>query len=105
MGGKNAMIVDADADLDETIMYSIYSAFGFQGQKSSAFSRLILLEENYDRVMERLIPAAASLRIGNPDQRGIMAGRVLVHPLPSAFSQTSSTGTKTASSGSPTREF
>jgi acyl-CoA reductase-like NAD-dependent aldehyde dehydrogenase len=35
MGGKNAMIVDADADLDETIMYSIYSAFGFQGQKCS----------------------------------------------------------------------
>ena len=54
MGGKNAMIVDADADLDETIMYSIYSAFGFQGQKCSALSRLILLEENYDCVMERL---------------------------------------------------
>src|SRR5205814_4456096 len=72
MGGKNAMIVDADADLDETIMYSIYSAFGFQGQKCSALSRLILLEENYDRVMERLIPAAASLRVGNPEQPGIM---------------------------------
>ena len=54
------MIVDADADLDETIMYSIYSAFGFQGQKCSALSRLILLNENYDRVMERLIPVAAS---------------------------------------------
>src|SRR2546422_4181811 len=73
-GVKNAMIVDADADLDETIMYSIYSAFGFQGQKCSALSRLILLEENYDRVMERLIPAAASLRIGNPEQPGIMVG-------------------------------
>src|SRR5438094_597541 len=60
MGGKNAMILDADADLDETIMYSIYSAFGFQGQKCSALSRLILLEEIYDRVLERLIPAAAS---------------------------------------------
>src|SRR5881296_966335 len=77
MGGKNAMIVDADADLDETIMYSIYSAFGFQGQKCSALSRLILLEENYDRVMERLIPAAASLRIGNPEQPGIMVGTVI----------------------------
>src|SRR6266446_809578 len=53
MGGKNAVIVDSDADLDETIVYSIYSAFGFQGQKCSALSRLILLEENYDRVMER----------------------------------------------------
>jgi RHH-type proline utilization regulon transcriptional repressor/proline dehydrogenase/delta 1-pyrroline-5-carboxylate dehydrogenase len=77
MGGKNAMIVDADADIDETIMYSIYSAFGFQGQKCSALSRLILLEENYDRVMERLIPAAASLRIGNPEQPGIMVGPVI----------------------------
>src|SRR5436190_13032791 len=77
LGGKNAMIVDADADLDETIMYSIYSAFGFQGQKCSALSRLILLEENYDRVMERLIPAAASLRIGNPEQPGILVGPVI----------------------------
>src|SRR5215475_3287791 len=77
MGGKNAMIVDADADLDETIMYSIYAAFGFQGQKCSALSRLILLEENYDRVMERLIPAATSLRIGNPEQPGIMVGPVI----------------------------
>ncbi len=77
MGGKNAMIVDADSDLDETIMYSIYSAFGFQGQKCSALSRLILLEENYDRVMGRLIPAAASLRVGNPEQPGIMVGPVI----------------------------
>jgi len=80
MGGKNAMIVDADTDLDETIMYSIYSAFGFQGQKCSALSRLILLEENYDRVMERLIPAAASLRIGNPEQPGIVVGPVIDEP-------------------------
>src|SRR6266403_1290234 len=80
MGGKNAVIIDADADLDETIMYSIYSAFGFQGQKCSALSRLILLEENYDRVMERLIPAAASLRIGNPEQPGIMVGPVIDEP-------------------------
>src|SRR5215469_3751282 len=80
MGGKNAMIVDADADLDETIMYSIYSAFGFQGQKCSALSRLILLEENYDRVMERLIPAAASLRVGNPAEPGIMVGPVIDEP-------------------------
>jgi RHH-type proline utilization regulon transcriptional repressor/proline dehydrogenase/delta 1-pyrroline-5-carboxylate dehydrogenase len=80
MGGKNAMIVDADADLDETIMYSIYSAFGFQGQKCSALSRLILLAENYDRVMERLIPAAASLRVGNPEEPGIMVGPVIDEP-------------------------
>lgn len=77
MGGKNAMIIDADADLGEAIDYSIYSAFGYQGQKCSALSRLILLEENYDRVMERLIPAAASLRVGNPEEPGIMVGPVI----------------------------
>jgi RHH-type transcriptional regulator, proline utilization regulon repressor / proline dehydrogenase / delta 1-pyrroline-5-carboxylate dehydrogenase len=77
MGGKNAMIVDSDADIGEAIDYSIYSAFGYQGQKCSALSRLILLEENYDRVMERLIPAAASLRIGNPEEPSTMVGPVI----------------------------
>jgi RHH-type proline utilization regulon transcriptional repressor/proline dehydrogenase/delta 1-pyrroline-5-carboxylate dehydrogenase len=77
MGGKNAMIVDSDADLDEAIVDSIYSAFGYQGQKCSALSRLIVLEENYDRVMERLLNAAASLRVGNPEAPGIMVGPVI----------------------------
>ena len=77
MGGKNAMIVDSDADVGEAVGYSIYSAFGFQGQKCSALSRLIFLQENYDRVMERLIPAAASLRVGNPEEPGIMVGPVI----------------------------
>jgi RHH-type proline utilization regulon transcriptional repressor/proline dehydrogenase/delta 1-pyrroline-5-carboxylate dehydrogenase len=77
MGGKNAMIVDSDADLDETIVDSIYSAFGYQGQKCSALSRLIVLEENYDRVTERLLNAAASLRVGNPEAPGIMVGPVI----------------------------
>src|SRR3989440_7586753 len=40
MGGKNAVIVDSDADLDETIVDTVYSAFGYQGQKCSACSRL-----------------------------------------------------------------
>ncbi len=77
MGGKNAIIVDSDADLDETIVDSIYSAFGYQGQKCSALSRLIVLEENYDRVMERLLAAAASLRVGNPEEPGITVGPVI----------------------------
>ena len=77
MGGKNAVIVDSDADLDETILDTIYSAFGYQGQKCSACSRLIVLAENYDRVMERLIAAAASLRVGNPEEPGITVGPVI----------------------------
>ncbi len=77
MGGKNAVIVDSDADLDEAIVDSVYSAFGYQGQKCSALSRLIVLEENYGRVMDRLLSAAASLRIGNPEQPGITVGPVI----------------------------
>ncbi len=77
MGGKNGIIVDSDADLDETIVDSIYSAFGYQGQKCSALSRLIVLEENYDRVMARLLAAAASLRVGNPENPGITVGPVI----------------------------
>ena len=77
MGGKNPVIIDSDADLDEAIVDSIYSAFGYQGQKCSALSRLILLEENYDRVMERLLSAAANLRVGNPAEPGIAVGPVI----------------------------
>ncbi len=77
MGGKNAVIVDSDADLDETIVDTVYSAFGYQGQKCSACSRLIVLEENYDRVVQRLIAATASLRFGNPEEPGITVGPVI----------------------------
>ncbi len=77
MGGKNAIIVDSDADLDETIVDTVYSAFGYQGQKCSACSRLIVLEENYDRVVHRLIAATASLRVGNPEAPGITVGPVI----------------------------
>src|SRR5687767_8450083 len=77
MGGKNAVIVDSDADLDEATIDTIYSAFGYQGQKCSACSRLIVLEENYDRVVKRLVEAAASLRVGNPETPGIMVGPVI----------------------------
>ena len=77
MGGKNAVIIDADADLDEAIVDTIYSAFGYQGQKCSACSRLIILKEIYPRAMERLLNAAASLRVGNPEEPGITVGPVI----------------------------
>ena len=64
MGGKNAIIVDSDADLDEAVTGVIYSAFGFQGQKCSACSRAIVLEPIYDRFVERLTEAARSLNVG-----------------------------------------
>jgi RHH-type proline utilization regulon transcriptional repressor/proline dehydrogenase/delta 1-pyrroline-5-carboxylate dehydrogenase len=64
MGGKNAIIVDSDADLDEAVPYVLQSAFGYQGQKCSACSRLIVLEAIHDRFLNRLEAAANSLNMG-----------------------------------------
>ncbi len=64
MGGKNAIIIDDDADLDEAVIQVLYSSFGFQGQKCSACSRVIVLNAIYDRFMERLTKAAQSIAIG-----------------------------------------
>ena len=58
MGGKNAIIVDDDADLDEAVPHVLISAFGFQGQKCSACSRVIVLDAVYDRFVERLVAMA-----------------------------------------------
>jgi len=77
MGGKNALIVDADADLDEAVAITLASAFGYQGQKCSALSRLIVHAENYDRFLERLIAATASLRMGPGEQPGNILGPVI----------------------------
>lgn len=65
MGGKNAVIIDSDCDLDEAVDGVLYSAFGFAGQKCSAASRVIILEEVYDKFVERLIESAKSISIGS----------------------------------------
>jgi RHH-type proline utilization regulon transcriptional repressor/proline dehydrogenase/delta 1-pyrroline-5-carboxylate dehydrogenase len=67
MGGKNAVVVDEDADLDEAIVNIVDSAFGYQGQKCSAASRIVLVEEVHDRFSKRLVEAIKSLRIGAPE--------------------------------------
>jgi len=77
MGGKNAIIVDADADLDEAVPAIVASAFGYQGQKCSAASRLIVLQPVYERVLERLVEAASSLRVGPPDDPANSVGPVI----------------------------
>ena len=77
MGGKNALIIDADADLDEAVVHIIDSAFGYQGQKCSAASRVILLDEIYDRLLARLIGAARSLKIGAPEDPRNVLGPVI----------------------------
>jgi RHH-type proline utilization regulon transcriptional repressor/proline dehydrogenase/delta 1-pyrroline-5-carboxylate dehydrogenase len=77
MGGKNCIIIDSDADLDEAVLGCIASAFGYQGQKCSALSRLVVLADNYDKFVERLIAAAASLRVGPAEEPGAMLGPVI----------------------------
>lgn len=61
MGGKNALIIDADADLDEAVDGLVYSAFGFSGQKCSAASRCIVLEDVYEKFKERLLETTKSI--------------------------------------------
>jgi RHH-type transcriptional regulator, proline utilization regulon repressor / proline dehydrogenase / delta 1-pyrroline-5-carboxylate dehydrogenase len=77
MGGKNCIIVDSDADLDEAVAGCITSAFGYQGQKCSALSRLVVLADNYDRFLDRLIAAAASMRVGPAEVPGNIIGPVI----------------------------
>ncbi|OGT96130.1 MAG: L-glutamate gamma-semialdehyde dehydrogenase, partial [Geobacteraceae bacterium GWB2_52_12] len=76
MGGKNAIIIDDDADLDEAVPHVLYSAFGFQGQKCSACSRVIVLDSVYDRFVDRLTKAARLYRIGPAEDPGNTMGAV-----------------------------
>ena len=77
MGGKNALIIDNDADLDEAIPAALYSAFGFSGQKCSALSRIIVLEGVYERFVERFVAACTSIPIGDPAESGTVVGPVI----------------------------
>jgi RHH-type proline utilization regulon transcriptional repressor/proline dehydrogenase/delta 1-pyrroline-5-carboxylate dehydrogenase len=64
MGGKNVIIVDADADLDDVVPALLSSAFGFAGQKCSAASRVLVHERIADALVERLAGAVRTLRVG-----------------------------------------
>ena len=77
MGGKNAIIVDEDADLDEAVTGVIASAFGYSGQKCSACSRVIVLPGIYDTFLVRLVEAAASLKIAPAEDPACRVGPVI----------------------------
>lgn len=64
MGGKNAIIIDESADLDQAVAGVVQSAFGYSGQKCSACSRVIVLESIYEPFVQRLLAATQSLNIG-----------------------------------------
>ncbi|MEN9203856.1 MAG: L-glutamate gamma-semialdehyde dehydrogenase [Thermostichus sp. DG02_1_bins_55] len=77
MGGKNAIIVDESADLDQAVKGVINSAFGYSGQKCSACSRVIVLEPIHDLFLGRLIEATRSLNIGDPRDPSTQVGPVI----------------------------
>ncbi len=77
MGGKDAIVVDEDADLEAAAQGIVQSAFGYQGQKCSACSRAIVVDRVHDRVLELVRAKAEALRVGdvrNPEtQVGALA--------------------------------
>ncbi len=77
MGGKNAIIVDDDADLDEAVVGVIKSAFGYAGQKCSACSRVIVLESAYNQFIDRLVDATKSLAMGVAEDPATKIGPVI----------------------------
>ena len=77
MGGKNAILIDDDADLDEAVTGVLTSAFGYAGQKCSACSRVIILEGIYDAFLARLVEAAKALKIGPASSPETFVGPVI----------------------------
>jgi len=77
LGGKNAIIVDDDADLDEAVLGTVTSAFGYAGQKCSACSRVIVAEQVYDVFVQRLVEATRSLRVGPAEEPGTFVPPVI----------------------------
>ena len=65
MGGKNAIIVDESADLDQAVQGVVASAFGYSGQKCSACSRVIVMASIYETFVARLVEATKSLNVGD----------------------------------------
>jgi 1-pyrroline-5-carboxylate dehydrogenase len=67
MGGKDTIVVDADANLDAAVEGVAAAAFGFQGQKCSACSRAVVHRDVYDRFLEKLKAATEKMAIGSPE--------------------------------------
>jgi 1-pyrroline-5-carboxylate dehydrogenase len=80
MGGKDAIIVDRETkNLDEAATAVVASAFGFQGQKCSACSRLIVDDAIYDRFVPLVVEKTKALRLGPPETAESQVGPVVNH--------------------------
>jgi RHH-type proline utilization regulon transcriptional repressor/proline dehydrogenase/delta 1-pyrroline-5-carboxylate dehydrogenase len=77
MGGKNAIIVDSDADVDLAVPAIIDSAFGYAGQKCSAASRLLADGSIFDDLIGRLVEAAKQVPVGSPQDPKTVVGPLI----------------------------
>jgi RHH-type proline utilization regulon transcriptional repressor/proline dehydrogenase/delta 1-pyrroline-5-carboxylate dehydrogenase len=77
MGGKNAIVVDTDADLDQAVPAIVASAFGYAGQKCSAASRVIGLGPIFDELVDRLAGASELVIVGHPRELRTSVGPVI----------------------------
>jgi 1-pyrroline-5-carboxylate dehydrogenase len=73
MGGKDALIVDETADIAAAVDAAVASAFGFQGQKCSAMSRLIAVEAIYDELLDAFVARTRELSVGPAEQNADVA--------------------------------
>ena len=96
MGGKNAIIVDETADLDDAITGVISSFTGYAGQKCSACSRAIVHTAIYESFLDRLKEAVLSLKVGNPEEPGTQVGPVIDHRAQSRIQEYIEIGKKEA---------
>ncbi len=77
MGGKDGIVVDETADLDSAADGIVASAFGFQGQKCSAGSRAIIVDQVYDQVLQKVVEKTKQLTVGDPTQPTTYMGPVV----------------------------
>jgi 1-pyrroline-5-carboxylate dehydrogenase len=77
MGGKDAIVVAGDADLDEAATGVVQSAFGFQGQKCSACSRAIVDESVYDTMLDKIVERTAKIKLADPSDQSTNMSAVI----------------------------
>jgi 1-pyrroline-5-carboxylate dehydrogenase len=77
MGGKDAIIVDEEADLDAAVQGVVWSAFGYQGQKCSACSRAIVSGKLYDAFLDKLVPKVEAIQVGPAEDPAYYMGPVI----------------------------
>jgi len=77
MGGKDAVVVDETADLESAASGIVASSFGFQGQKCSAGSRAIIVDQVYDQVLQKVIEKTKQLSMGDVTQPETLIGPVV----------------------------